>query len=573
MFSTKQKDLLKGVNKSGNNENKEVVTNAFLNAGREESAKTLSGNGALRYNDSGNDFLNQFASLSHYKTPRVYSDIASDMAKIYYQDKQKTIALILYMRGITRKVQYVCGSESSTVQRGQGLKHEAIMRMIWLAVNDEENFWNNIYLFIAFGSWKDIITMLSYDVQYNGWEGKVLNWEKMFVLILSGLENDNTSDLVKKYLPQIKAVSKCKTLSSQADTIIGKYFASQLFNKDVYKKETRYKFYRQLKTSGKAHEWQKLISKKLLNEIDFSTIHGRALSLIVSSKFIKNNNLEDKYEEWIKKQPIAKFTGFPYELLCKVNHNYKKYQIDTVNKQFMGLVKTGKKDLVKNDLKPLIVALDVSDSMNGVANGTKFKSIDIASSFAVYFSYMLEGVFADHYFTFSTKTKLNKFSQETPVEKFKSCGTEYQFGDTNIQGVIDQFIVIKQKGVSEEDFPCGILTISDGEFDPTYNGKPNFQVMKEKLINAGFSKEFVNNFKFILWDITNNYYSNSKEPKFETFGDHTNAFYMSGFDPSGLAFLTGTATQAEKEQGTPKNAEELMEAALSQEIMDKIVVS
>ena len=43
--------------------------------------------------------------------------------------------------------------------------------------------------------------------------------------------------------------------------------------------------YRKLKQSGTAHTWQQLISQKKLLELDFNTIHGRALSLLVGSKF------------------------------------------------------------------------------------------------------------------------------------------------------------------------------------------------------------------------------------------------------------------------------------------------
>ena len=43
---------------------------------------------------------------------------------------------------------------------------------------------------------------------------------------------------------------------------------------------------------------------------------------------------------------------------------------------------------------------------------------------------------------------------------------------------------------------------------------------------------------------------------------------MSGFDGSGIAFLTGTT----KQESTPKNAEELFEAAMDQEILNLISV-
>jgi hypothetical protein len=48
-------------------------------------------------------------------------------------------------------------------------------------------------------------------------------------LILVGLENPNHSELIKKYLPQIKSNSQCTTLEAQADNLIGKWICSLLF--------------------------------------------------------------------------------------------------------------------------------------------------------------------------------------------------------------------------------------------------------------------------------------------------------------------------------------------------------
>ena len=41
----------------------------------------------------------------------------------------------------------------------------------------------------------------------------------------------------------------------------------------------QYKQYRKLKSSGTAHEWQKLISQSKFDKIYFSKIHGRDLKL------------------------------------------------------------------------------------------------------------------------------------------------------------------------------------------------------------------------------------------------------------------------------------------------------
>ena len=86
---------------------------------------------------------------------------------------------------------------------------------------------------------------------------------------------------------------------------------------------------------------------------------------------------------------------------------------------------------------------------------------------------------------------------------------------------------------------------------------------------AGFSKEYVDNFKIVLWDVPNRYYGGKSQTAFESFADAPNLFYMAGFDPSAVAFLTGTNPKTE---ATPKNAKELFDAAMDQEIMRLVQV-
>lgn len=99
------------------------------------------------------------------------------------------------------------------------------------------------------------------------------------------------------------------------------------------------------------------------------------------------------------------------------------------------------------------------------------------------------------------------------------------------------------------------------------NTSTNFQTAIRKLRSAGFSKEYVDNFKIILWDIPNNYYGKS-ETKFEDFADAPNFFYLSGFDASIVSFLL----EGKECKMTPKNAEELMNAALNQELLNRVII-
>ena len=129
--------------------------------------------------------------------------------------------------------------------------------------------------------------------------------------------------------------------------------------------------------------------------------------------------------------------------------------------------------------------------------------------------------------------------------------------------------------ISENEFPTGALLVSDGEFDSarSWGGSgasvTNFTAFRQRLLKGGFSKEYVDNFKLILWDLPNGYYGGGLRPKFEDFADAPNNFYISGYDPAAVAFILGTKPF----KATPKNATELFNAAMDQELLNRLVVS
>lgn len=560
-------------------DNKETVTsqeNAFVREGLKESSKTVSGNGALKYSTSGDAFVDNFALIANFKAPRDYAEVSKDMYKLWSINPKKCLQLAVYIRLITRETQIVLPGETVTldVQRGQGLKNEGIMRMLWLAIHHKPTFMANMPYFIAAGSWKDVFEMMSLDLQYHGWKGRKLDWNFMRNTILSGLANPSTSELVKKYLPTIRSVKECKTVESQARTIIGQYLASCIYgNKKSKKKESdsraAQRKYRRIKRSGTAHKWQQLISQKNLLELDFNTIHGRALSLLVGSKFLKNHGLIEKYQKWIASKPVAKYTGYVFELFQPLGNSYRinrlpEYQEMTINKQFDGLVETGKQNL-RPDNK-LLVVRDISSSMTSCGRGTNMSAYAIAKSMALYFSAMFDGPFKDAYATFSDTCKLCKWQGKTAIEKWAN-DTDSNFGSTNFQAVAKMLVEIR-KNVPESEFPTGVLCISDGDFNWCGVNESNFNKFRKTLLSGGFSKDFVENFKLILWDIPNSYYGNSTRAKFEDFADAPNNFYISGYDPAAVAFIMGT----EQRQVTPKNASELFIAAMDQDLLNRLTI-
>lgn len=538
------------------------VNNGFLNAGLKSANETLSGNGAKKYQSSGNEFVDEFGKSASYKKPRSYREVEATMSTLWSKNPYFAVALTFFLRMITRVVSLFDGSKTSAVQRGSGLKHEGNLRMIWLNINHNDVFWKNISLYISVGSWKDIFYMLSYDLQFNGWSGRVLDWDNFGKLILAGLENPNTSELVKKYLPQIKPNSKCNSVEAQADNIIAKWLCSLLFGSKGESQGSTYKLYRKLKTSGTAHEWQKLISQKKHDLIDFNTVHGRALALMVSGKYIENQGLTSKYDAWISSQPIAKYTGYVHELFETLPT--KPHQVKTLNAQFKGLVETAKKNA--NDSTSMIVVRDTSGSMSCTATGTKMSCYNIAKALALFFSEMLpKGAFANSWIEFNSTAKLHQWKGSTPLEKWKNDYSGY-YGSTNFQSVIDLFVRIKRQGVAENEFPSGIICISDGEFNPAELGKTNVEAALIKLRQGGFSEEYVSKFKIVLWNLQSGAYGSTTGKKFETYGDVDNVYYFSSYDGSIIAFLTGVEGQTKE----PKNAQELFLAAMEQEIMKMI---
>jgi hypothetical protein len=551
MFETKRSAekvvTVKGVTR------KEV--NQFLTGAKAEGNKTRSGNGALKFSSSGDSFTDQFTKAGKYKEPRKFSEIERDAEMLWGEDPLKAVKFTLFLRTIPRVVNLPDGSKTELPQKGTEVRHEAIMRMIWLHMKSPETFWNNIILFVSLGSWHDIFTMLQYDLSYNGWKGRKLDWDKFGDLILSGLNNKNTVDLVKKYLPQIKSRSQATTIDAQSNNAIAKWICSQLFgNKEG---PSTYKQYRKLKNSGTAHDWQKLISQSKFDKIDFGAIHGRALSILVKSKFLKNHGLSDKYSAWITAPTTkdVKYTGFVHELF-EGSWKGDKNNEATINKQFDTLVQKAKTDGVTD----LMICRDTSGSMGSQCPGTKSTCYDVAKALALYFSEFLTGRFANHWIEFNSTAKLHSWVGQTPVDKWKNDKSSY-VGSTNFQSVIDLFCQLKKDGVPEGDFPSGILAVSDGEFNPTQLDDTNVEAARKKL-RQYFSKDYADNFIIVLWNLQNNYYGRGSGEKFETGKDTKGVYYFSGYSASVISFLGQKI----------KTTYELMDDCLNQEILNMVEV-
>jgi hypothetical protein len=323
-----------------------------------------------------------------------------------------------------------------------------------------------------------------------------------------------------------------------------------------------HKQYRNFKTSGKAHDFQKCISQRLFNELNWSHIPGKAMTKLVASRFITHQNLLESYENWIDKQDTVKFNGYAYELGYVLNHNkLHLHQKKTLDKQFDNLIQNVKKNTSFKE--NVWCALDTSGSMTCTYNNN-VTPYDVCTSLGVFFSTLNEGAFHKQVIMFDTVSYVKQL-------KGDFCSMMQQLpknamGSTNFLSVVKRIVKIRQENptIPLEDFPTTLLVVSDMQFNATGGIDTNYERCKTMLLEV-FPKEFVDNFKFVWWNVA------TKTKDFPSRINDGGTFLLSGFDGSVISLLLGEEI-GEKTKRKPQTMQELVEVALEQEIFSLLKI-
>lgn len=547
-------------------------TNAFINAANFRST-TLTENGAKTYITTNSAIVDQFGKAGNFRG-RPIEEVFSDQSRIWEENAEAALRFPFYLRMVTRKVKVNANNETDKVQNGQGARDESFKRLLWIAKEKPEAFYNNIWALPLVGSWKDMWTLMFYDIKE---DLNVINQKAMFEIIAQGLLCDTHVDLVKKYMPRIESRSKCTTDWNKITNDLAKAFASFM--------GISYKEYNKTKSSGNAHTFQKLICSRNYDALNWNHIPGRALNLLVTSKFLSNHNLKDTYTKWIMQQPVAKFTGYVFELARKLreargSRGYygasKTIPVEvkhTLDAQFKGLIDKARADgkITEN----VWCCLDTSGSMNCRVSGLNdITCEDIASSLALFFSDLNTGSFHNKLIMFddvSTPYDMVGDSFCDRIMNLPSVGC----GGTNFQSAVDVIIDIRKKypEIPLEEYPTTVLVVSDMEFNssnyswygsPRHQQDTNYEYSKKKLKEV-FPEEFVDNMKFIWWDVASRHGNTHYEGKSIEAG----CTFLSGFDPSIITMLMGETKVVDEKTGEVRQmtAEELVAKALNQEIL------
>jgi len=531
------------------------MTNQFLN--NVQSKDCYTDNGALSNSSTGNILVNQFG-IAASQRGRSIDEVFNDQAILFGYDPELSLKFVFYLRMITRNVN-VNGEAIGKIQKGQGSRDESFKRLLWYAVNQPKMFYENLWLLPVVGSWKDIWNILFLAYQNN------INLDKNFIfgIIQGGMSSDNQKDLIKKFLPRIRSNKKCTTEWAKYTNSLAKEFIQAVGWTE--------KDYRNFKSTGTAHEFQRLICSGKYDLLKFNLIPGKALFNLAKGKFLSNHNLEKKFEQWISKQPVAKFTGYVHELGQEVNNsgsNLPLYKKLTFDKQFTGLVELGKKSANEGILgkRNVICAIDRSGSMTeGIGNTT---CMNIAESLGIYFASLMEGAFHNWVIKFSSRSEWVQLQGDSFVDRKKSM----QWGDcpsnTDFQSVIDSIVRVKLQNpnIAESEFPNTLIVVSDMQFDYCGYGstrqdeKTNQQLAVQKLSQV-FSKEFVDNFVWIWWQV------NGQKKDFPQTMNEGGGYVISGFDGAIITTLLGGAV---KPKGEKPDMLDMVKEALNQEVLNLI---
>jgi len=558
------------------NTKKETKTNAFINA---VGFKALSAteNGAKTYVSTNSAIVDQFGKAGNFRG-RTIAEVFTEQAQIWNENPTAALRFPFYLRMVTRKVKVNANNETDKVQSGQGARDESFKRLLWIALEQPEAFYNNIWALPLVGSWKDLWTLLFYDMKENI---NCINKKAIFEVIAQGLLCDTHVDLIKKYMPRIKSQSKCKTEWTTITNDLAKAFANQM--------GISYKEYNKMKASGKAHDFQKLICSRNYEGLNWNHIPGRALNLLVSSKFLNNHDLREVYTEWILKQPVAKFTGYVFELAKRLREargsrswgTPKRNNIPielkhTLDAQFKGLVDKARDGgkITEN----VWCCLDTSGSMNQAVKGLKdVYCSDIATSLAIFFADLNSGPFHNKVIMFDDVSTPHDMVGESFCDRVMNLPS-VGCGGTNFQSAVDEIIKIRKAHpeIPLEQWPTTILAVSDMEFNEcggwrSRRSEPTNYEYSVKKLKEVFPSDFVDNMKFIWWDCVARHGVNHFEGDAFTSG----CTFLSGWDGSIITKLFGEESRVIDEttgEIRQLTAEELVAKALNQEILSYINV-
>lgn len=191
--------------------------------------------------------------------------------------------------------------------------------------------------------------------------------------------------------------------------------------------------------------------------------------------------------------------------------------------------------------KRILAMIDLSSSMNELVPGTRHSHRHMAISLGLYVAEKNKGAFKNVFLAFSNDPVIGRVKDGNIVARYQSIANSVVAYSTNFQKAFDYILshAIKHK-VSNDEMPEIIVVPSDMQFNLTGSHDTNFQAIRNKFENAGYTMP-----KLVFWQMNG---SKSGTP---VRASQDNVSLISGFSPAILKAVLGDTDVKEEPKEDP----------------------
>ncbi len=432
--------------------------NVFAAALENESRWTLTENGAVALNTTGEACLDLFSTIGALRNT---DDIR--VCRLFEEAYQEDSLLATKILFYSRDVRGGLGERKTfrTILRYAADKHPEAIK--W-----------NIPLIGFYGRFDDLYSLVGTGLEDDMWK----YMKSLFISDLDLMANNQSCSLLAKWI-------KTPDASSANTRALGILTAKKL----------GYSVYDFKRLLRKLRKYIDVLEAKMStgrwSEINYEAVPSRAMMLYRHAFGRHDFEGFGKYLKSVEKgeATIHASTLYPYDLVEKVF----EYRWDGATIKEDPVVEAQWKAL-PNYVEPgtnAIVIADTSGSMDG-------RPMNSALGLAIYFAERNTGAYHNLFMSFSIDSKVHRLKGDTLVQKLQSIDMNDWGGNTNLKRAFERVLNIATKNqIPAEEMVKSIIVISDMEID--YCGDKDwtfYDQMKQMYADAGY--EIPN---IIFWNV------------------------------------------------------------------------
>ena len=237
---------------------------------------------------------------------------------------------------------------------------------------------------------------------------------------------------------------------------------------------------------------EKNLTNRTYENIDFSSLPTKAM-MKYTAAFMNNMKEEySKYKNQVKNGESKINTNglFAYEIIKKILFNQE------CDEELYDIMWNNQKDFLNGCTSNILVMADTSGSM------MSYGGIPYATSagLALYTAERNNGIFKNHFITFSDRPYLCEVKGKTIKDKVKNIPSI--IANTDIDKAFELILKASQdNNLKDEELPSHLLIISDMEFDQgvySQNGT-NLEGWRKEFSEAGYKLPII-----IFWNVAGN---------------------------------------------------------------------